>query len=86
MTGVTCVILTAQLIVITFNLLHEGSPIMAGPWVYATYHFDWILIGFAPLPSLHVSGHLRALYCRMGVPLYVVRWVVLVSNPIGSPL
>ena len=42
---------------------------MAGPGVSATYHLDWILLGFFPFPGLHVNGQERAPYCGMGVPL-----------------
>ena len=59
---------------------------MAGPGVSATYHFVWMHLGFAPFPGLHISWYLSSPYCGIHVPLYGVSLVVLVSNPISSPV
>ena len=58
---------------------------MAGPSMSATYHSFWMCLGFAPLPGLHINGHLSAPYCGIHIPLYAVSLVVLVPNPVGSP-
>ena len=84
-TGKMCVMQTAQLSVITCRLSQAGNPSMAGPGVSATYHLDWILLGFFPFPGLHVNGQEKAPYCGMGVPLQAVSHVLLGSRPMGFP-